>query len=98
MSRGLGPLVAAFIVLGLFWGGWAVAAADVERFLSVGHAAFGFILAAAVAAGAVANAVGATLAERWGSTRALATSQAVWGVLLLVLAFTRNRVAFVVLF
>src|SRR5439155_20968671 len=95
MSRSTWPLMAAFAGLGLFWGGWAVSAADVESFLGVGHAGFGFFLSATVAAGAVANAVGASMAERWGSRRALATSEAAWGGMLVVLSVTHNRAVFV---
>src|SRR5439155_26082967 len=94
MSRSTWPLMAAFAGLGLFWGGWAVSAADVESFLGVGHAGFGFFLSATVAAGAVANAVGASMAERWGSGRPLATSEPPWAGTLAVLSVTHNPPVF----
>src|SRR5207302_2053990 len=95
VTRSMLPLAAAFAGLGLFWGGWAVSAADVESFLRVGHTGFGFFLAATVAAGAVANAVGASMAERWGSRRALAMSEGAWGALLVTLSVTHSRAVFV---
>ena len=41
-------LAAAFAVFGGFWGGWAVAAADVERALQLSHAEFGLLLSVAL--------------------------------------------------
>ncbi|MBV8691596.1 MAG: hypothetical protein JOY57_08070, partial [Actinobacteria bacterium] len=63
MRRSLRPVAVAFVVFGAFWGSWAIAAIDVERFLGMSHAGLGTVLAIAVVGGTVANAVGGTLAE-----------------------------------
>src|SRR5258706_3253828 len=62
----LRPVAAAFVLLGIFWGTWAVAAADAERFLGLDHGGFGLLLSAAVAAGAAASAAAGPVAERIG--------------------------------
>lgn len=79
-------LAAVFVNFGLFWGGWAVGAADVERALHVGHAGFGFLLSAALVGAAWANAVAATWAERWGTSRVLAACLMAWGTALLAMS------------
>ena len=78
----LRPVAVNFVVFGVFWGSWAVAAADVERALHVSHGGFGLVLSVALAGAAAANAVMASLAERWGTARAMSWSLASWGVLL----------------
>ncbi|MDQ3106843.1 MAG: MFS transporter [Actinomycetota bacterium] len=78
--RSLRPIAAAFVVFGVFWGGWAVAAADVERDLDLSHGRFGLLLSLSLAAAAVANAVGGALAERHGTRRTLAVALVLWGV------------------
>jgi len=88
----------AFAVFGTFWGSWAVAAIDVERFLRVSHAGLGTVLALAVVGGTVANAVGGTLAERHGTRAALSTCLVAWAVSLGVLSVMEPRVAFIAVF
>jgi MFS family permease len=94
----LGPVAVAFAVFGTFWGSWAVAAIDVERFLRVSHAGLGTVLALAVVGGTVANAVGGTLAERHGTRAALSTCLVAWAVSLGVLSVMEPRVAFIAVF
>jgi len=84
-------------VFGLFWGGWAVAAVDVERELDLSHGAFGLLLSVALLGGAAANAVGGSLAERRGTGRVLSGALVLWGGLLLVAAGAGQRAAFGVL-
>lgn len=91
-------MAAAFVVFGSFWGSWAVAAIDVERFLRVSHAGLGTVLALAVVGGTVANAVGGTLAERHGTRVALATCLVVWAALLGGLVGIQHRGAFIAVF
>src|SRR5439155_19694442 len=97
VGRRLVPVAAAFACFGLFWGTWAVAAIDVERFLRFSDGGLGALLACAVVAGAVINAVGGTLAERWGTRRSLSVFLAGWGGLLLALALVHPRWAFAAL-
>jgi MFS family permease len=79
----MGPITAAFLLFGTYWGSWAVSAADVERGLGLSHARFGLVLSAGLAGAALANGVGGALAERLGTSRVLSMSLALWGGLLL---------------
>lgn len=79
----MAPVTASFVLFGIFWGSWAVAAADVERSLDLSHARFGLLLSFGLAGAALANGVGGALTERFGTGRVLSASLAVWGVLLL---------------
>lgn len=88
----------AFVVFGFFWGGWAVAAADVERDLGLSHAALGLLLSVSLAAAAAANAVAGVLAERHGTTRTLAVAFALWSLCLVAGAGVRSTAAFAVSF
>jgi hypothetical protein len=62
----LRPIGWVFVLFGLFWGSWAVAAVDVERALRLTTGGFGALLSLALAGAASANAVGGTLCERFG--------------------------------
>ena len=95
-SARLRPIAAAFVVFGTFWGGWAVAAADVERDLGLSHGRFGVLLSVSLAGAAVANAVGGALAERHGTQRTLTVAVAVWGAFLLCGAVAPGLPFFVV--
>jgi MFS family permease len=90
-------LAVAFAVFGAFWGGWAVAAADVERALHLSHAGFGLVLSVALAGAALTNAIGGSLVERYGTARLFAGSLAVWALLLLAGALVRTPLALGVL-
>jgi MFS family permease len=92
------PLRAAFIAFGFFWGTWAVAAFDVQRFLEFSDAQLGLLLASTVFGGVFSNMAGGVLAERHGTRRTLATSLLVWAVLLALLAAVTNRAGFCALF
>jgi MFS family permease len=74
----------------VFWGGWAVAAADVERDLRLGHGGFGLLLSAALAAAALSNAFGGAFAERHGTVRVLGFAFGAWSVLLVSMVFVRE--------
>lgn len=92
------PIGAAFICFGVFWGAWAVAAVDVERFLGASHLKFGVLFAVGIVAGSVTNATGGAMAERLGVRRAQAWSLVVWGAAVLGAAATRGRALFAALF
>ena len=88
----------AFVVFGFFWGTWAVAAFDVQRFLRFSDAQLGLLLGATVVGGVVANASGGVLAERLGTRAVIAGALTAWGGLLAMTAATTNRIAFCVFF
>jgi MFS family permease len=90
-------LAVAFAVFGAFWGGWAVAAADVERDLHLSHAQFGLLLSVALAGAAMTNAVGGSLVERHGTARLFGASLAMWSALLIGGAVVRTPVGLGVL-
>jgi MFS family permease len=71
-----------------------VATLDVERSFHLNDDRFGLILAVAVAAGAAANAIGGSLAERWGTTRAMSTVLTLWGLLLIGVSLTHGVILF----
>jgi len=98
VRRSLRPVAVAFVVFGAFWGSWAIAAIDVERFLGMSHAGLGTVLAIAVVGGTVANAVGGTLAERHGTRLALSTCLVAWAASLGVVVLLHHRAAFIALF
>jgi MFS family permease len=75
-----------FVLFGGFWGTWAVAALDIQRFLDLSDAGLGVLVASTVVGTSVANVAGGALAERRGTATASAASLAVWGVLVLVVA------------
>ncbi len=92
------PLVAAsFVVFGLYWGSWVVAAADVERELGFSHGKLGLLLSISLAGAAFTNAVGGVLTERRGTAHVLAGALAVWGSLIFVATFVHGALLFGVL-
>lgn len=92
------PVAASFLGFGLFWGSWAVAALDVQRFLGLTDGGLGLLLAVTVVCGAAANATGGSMAERHGTRVVLAIAFAVWGVLLVSLSLLQSRWAFSAMF
>jgi MFS family permease len=87
----LRPVAWAFSVFGAFAGGWAVAAADVERALRLSHAGFGVLLSVALAGAGLTNAIGGSLAERHGTRTVLAASLSGWAGLFAVAAIAPTR-------
>jgi nitrate/nitrite transporter NarK len=77
-----GPVVAAFVVLGMFWGSWAVSIANVQRTFHLSYGSLGVLLAVAVGVAGVTGAAVGHRAERWGTGPMLTGSLAVWAVLL----------------
>jgi len=80
------PVAACFIGFGVFIGGWAVLAADLERALHLGHGGFGALLAVALAGSAVVNGAAGSLAERWGTSTTLARCLVAWSVAVLCIS------------
>ena len=85
----LRPVGWVFVVFGIFWGGWAVAAINVERALHLSTGGFGLLLSLALAGAATSNAVGGSLCERFGTSRVLGTALVIWSVVLIMGAGVR---------
>lgn len=89
----LRPVGFVFLLFGAYWGGWAVAAVDVEHALGLSNAGFGLLLSAALVGGAVSNAIGGALCERFGTGRILAFSLTSWAVSLVIGAAMHDALA-----
>lgn len=92
------PVAAAFVVLGAFWGSWAVALANVQRTFGLSDAALGVLLAVAIALAGVTGAAVGHRAERWGTGRMLAAALGAWALLLVGAGVGRPWPVFAVLF
>ena len=80
------PVRLGFALFGAFWGTWAVAALDIQRFLGLSETGLGVLVAATVGGTSITNVVGGALTERIGVGRALAVSLAGWAVAVVPLA------------
>ncbi len=80
----LRPIGWVFLLFGVFWGGWAVSAAEVERALHLSTGGFGLLLSIALVGAASANALGGALCERFGTGMVLGTALVAWAALLSV--------------
>jgi MFS family permease len=86
----LRPIGWVFVLFGLFWGAWAVAAVDLQHALGLSVGGFGLLLSASLAGSAVANALGGGLCERFGTTRVLSLALGTWTAFLLFGAASRS--------
>lgn len=86
----LRPIAWVFVLFGLYWGAWAVAAVDLEHALGLSVGGFGLLLSAGLAGSAMANAVGGALCERFGTSRVLSLALGTWTVFLLAGAASRS--------
>src|SRR5580704_8189647 len=98
MGETLQPVRATFVAFGIFWGTWAVAAANIEHSLHLSSGRFGLLLSVSIGAGGLAAAASGGLAERWGTARFLSRTLVGWGVVLLAAAGVTRGTAFVVTF
>ena len=93
MRPSLRPVAGAFVAFGLFWGTWAVAAADIEVALELSHGGLGLLLSVALGDRAPHGVGQRSAAERRGAGPVLALALAGWGVLLIAGALVRHPVA-----
>jgi MFS family permease len=93
---GAGPVVAAFVTFGLFWGSWAVMLFNIQRSFHLSDSAIGVLLAVAVAVAGASSAVTSHLADRVGARRLLWIALFSWSVLLVVMATAPQRWTFTV--
>src|ERR1700684_3479602 len=98
MGQTLRPVRATFVAFGIFWGTWAVAAANIEHSLHLSSGGFGLLLSVSIGAGGAAAAASGGLAERWGTARFLSRTLVGWGVVLLATAGVARGTGFVVTF
>jgi len=89
---------ATFVAFGVFWGTWAVAAANIEHSLHLSAGRLGLLLSASIGAGGLAAAASGGLAERWGTARFLSRTLVGWAVVSLAAAGVAGGVAFVITF
>ena len=76
----LRPVGIAFVSLGLFFGTWAVTAADTEDALGLGHGAFGALLAVALVGTVTTSTLTGALVERFGTGAVLGWGAAAFAV------------------
>jgi len=79
-----------FVLFGVFWGGWAVAATELEKALHLTTGGFGLLLSLALVGAALSNAVGGALCQRLGTGRVLGWSLLGWALLLSLGATART--------
>jgi MFS family permease len=91
----LKPVAVAFVVFGLFAGGWAVATVDIERTFHLSDTGLGAILAAGIVAATAVTAIGGTVTDRFGAGRSLTLALVLWGSLLALEAGAPHLVLFV---
>ncbi len=89
---------ATFVLLGAFWGIWAVSVFDIQRAFRLSDGALGTLLAVAVGSAAIGGAVVSHRAERWGTAPMLTGSLAVWALMLAGAAAAGPWPLFAVLF
>jgi MFS family permease len=95
VPRGAGPVVAAFVTFGLFWGSWAVMVFNIQHTFALSDATLGLVLALAIALAGASSAVMGHLANRVGARRLLWMALLTWSVLLVVMSAIHQRWIFV---
>ena len=94
LLAGAGPVVASFVLFGVFWGSWAVMLFDIQHTFHLNDAQLGVLLAVAIAVAGATSAVTAHLADHVGARRLLWIGLVVWAALLCVLALMEEKWAF----
>jgi MFS family permease len=93
-----GPVRASFLLLGVFWGIWAVSVFDIQRTFHLTDGALGTLLAVAVGSAAIGGAVVSHRAERWGTAPMLVGSLVAWALMLTAAAASGPWPVFAVFF
>jgi MFS family permease len=93
---GAGPVIAAFVTFGLFWGSWAVMVFNIQRTFHLSDSELGVMLAAAVAVAGATSAVMGHLADRVGARRLLWIALFSWAGLLIVMSAAEQRWTFII--
>jgi MFS family permease len=98
MRRPLVVVAGAFVCFGVFWGSWAVATADVERYTGLSNAGLGLLLSGSVAAGGIAAAAAGGAMSRSGPDRLLAVLLVPWGLCSIAASLVPGKAAFLAAF
>jgi MFS family permease len=98
MRRPLVVVAGAFVCFGVFWGSWAVATADVERYTGLSNAGLGLLLSGSVAAGGMAAAAAGGAMSRSGPDRLLAVLLVPWGLCSIAASLVPGKAAFLAAF
>jgi MFS family permease len=98
MRRPLVVAAGAFVCFGIFWGSWAVATVDIERYTGLSNAGLGILLSGSIAAGGVAAATAGQAMARFGPDRLLPALLVPWGLCSIAAAAVPGRFAFVAVF
>jgi MFS family permease len=96
LLAGAGPVVASFVLFGVFWGSWAVMVYDIQRAFGLSDAQLGVLLAVAVAVAGGSSAVMAHLVGHVGPRRLLWVALFAWAALLCVLSLMPEKWDFAV--
>ncbi len=89
-----GPVAAAFVLFGMFWGSWAVVIADVKETFGLSDGTLGILLAVAIALAGITGGVLGHFADRFGTRGMLELSLLAWAVLLVATAAARSFTVF----
>jgi Major Facilitator Superfamily len=95
VQRPLVVAAGAFVCFGVFWGSWAVATAEVERYTGLSNAGLGLLLSASVATGGGGAALAGGALARLGPDRLLPIVLVPWGVCSMAAGIVPGRVEFV---
>src|SRR5579862_318134 len=98
MRRPLVVVAGAFVCFGVYWGSWAVATADVEKYARLSNAALGLLLSASVGAGGIAAAAAGGAMSRSGPDRLLSIFLIPWGICSVAASVVPGRAAFLASF
>ena len=81
VGRPAGLIVAAFILLGAFWGCWNMSLPTIQRYFHLSNTGLGILLAAAVGTAGCAGAIVGRLAKRFRSLWLLSGLMVGWAIL-----------------
>jgi MFS family permease len=98
MKRSLMVAAGAFVLFGFYWGSWAVATVDVERYTGLSNAGLGILLSCSIAIGGLSAAAAGGITARLGADRMLPVLLVPWGAFSLAAGLVPGRIAFVATF
>jgi MFS family permease len=98
MRRPLVVVAGAFVCFGVYWGSWAVATADVEKYTGLSNAGLGLLLSGSVGAGGIAAAAAGGAMSRSGPDRLLSIFLIPWGIFSIAASLVPGKAAFLASF
>ena len=91
-------IVVAFLLLGAFWGCWAMALPDIQRTFHLNDGSLGLVLAISVGVAGFAGAVVGRLARRFPALHLLSALMVIWALSAVPVSLTHSVVLFAVAF